>query len=169
MDVIEAIMTRRSIREYTEEPVTDEQVQTLLEAAMAAPSANNKQPWHYLVIKDNTTLRKIKTVHPYAAMAEKAPLAILVCGDLNIDHVKGYLTVDCAAATQNILLAAHSMGLGTVWCGVYPRQQRIDAFRKMFDLPQYILPVSFIVVGHPAEKKDAATRFMNDRVKYEKW
>jgi nitroreductase len=124
MDAIEAILGRRSIRSYTDKPVAKETVQQLLEAAMAAPSAGNQQPWHFVVVDDRALLEKITTVHPYAQMAKSAQLGILVCGDLSLEMHQGYWVQDCAAATENLLVAAHALGLGAVWTGVHPRSER---------------------------------------------
>jgi len=115
MDAIEAILTRRSIRRFRDEPVSDDLIETLLRAAMAAPSAGNQQPWHFVVIRDRETLDTTSTVHPYATMAAEAALAIVVCGDTTLEMHKGFWVQDCAAAIQNLLLAAHASGLGAVW------------------------------------------------------
>jgi len=124
MDLIEGIFTRRSIRKYTNQTITDEQIELLIKAGMYAPSASNQQPWHFIVINKREILNKIRDVHPYAKMLSEAQLAILVCGDHDLELSKGYWVVDCSAATQNILLAAHGMGLGAVWLGVHPREER---------------------------------------------
>lgn len=169
MDAIDALLSRRSIRKYQKEPVSETDIETLLRAAMAAPSANNKQPWRFVVIRDRTLLTEVTTFHPFADMAPGAPLAILVCGDESVESMTGYIAVDCAAATENLLLAAHALGLGAVWCGVYPRQKRIDGCRRLFNLPEHILPVAFIVIGHPAEQKPLAGRFDPARIHHERW
>ena len=126
MDVLEAIHTRRSIRKYVDQPVPEELIQKLLAAAMQAPSARNQQPWEFVVIDDRAMLSKIPEFMPNAAMAAGAPLAILVCADLDLETSPGYWMVDCAAAVEKMLLAAHGLGLGAVWCGVYPRDKRMD-------------------------------------------
>lgn len=169
MDAIDALMNRRSIRTYQEKAVSEEDIETLLRAAMVAPSANNKQPWRFVVIRDRTLLRDVTAFHPFADMAPGAPLAILVCGDKSIESIEGYIAVDCAAATENLLLSAHALGLGAVWCGVYPRQQRIDGCRNLFKLPEHILPVAFIVIGHPAEQKPPAERFDPAQIHHDRW
>ncbi|MBN1159234.1 MAG: nitroreductase family protein [Bacteroidales bacterium] len=169
MDVFEAIFGRRSVRSYTEETVTDDEIEILLKAAMYAPSAVNRQPWHLIVFRNGKTIREIINVHPNAKMLEKADVAILVCWDENLQHDAGYGPVDCAAATQNVLLAAHGLGLGAVWVGVYPRIRRIEALHKIFELPEHIKPFSVISLGHPAEKKAFPDRFDPKRVHYEKW
>ncbi len=117
MEVIEAILTRRSIRKYSREKITDNQIEIILKAAMYAPSAMNQQPWHFIVIDNREKLNRIMEVHPYSNMLKEAGLAILVCGDERLQLSKGYWVVDCGAATQNLLLAAHGIGLGAVWLG----------------------------------------------------
>jgi len=169
MDAIEALHTRRSVRKYEDRPVPRETVEKVLAAAMMAPSARNKQPWHFVVIDERETLVKASRINPYAKMAAQAPIGILVCGDLTLEHPSGYWIVDCAAAVENALLAAHALGLGAVWTGVYPRDERIEGFRQLFDLPMNIMPHSFLVMGYPAEEPQAEERFREDRVHWHRW
>jgi len=164
MDALEAIHTRRSIRRYEDRPVPEELVEEVLRAAMMAPSAVNKQPWHFVVIDDRKLLGEIPKINPNAAMAAGAPLAILVCGDLKLEHPSGYWVVDCAAAVENLLLAAHALGLGAVWTGVYPRQQRIDGLKKLFGLPEHVMPHTLVVLGYPAERPPSQDRYRPERV-----
>ncbi|MEO0109926.1 MAG: nitroreductase family protein [candidate division WOR-3 bacterium] len=169
MEAIECILTRRSIRKYKREPIPKEVIKELLTCAMAAPSARNEQPWHFIVITDRSLLDQIPKIHPYAQMVKEAPLAILVCGDLRLVNHEGYLVQDCSAATQNLLLAAHAQGLGAVWLGVYPREERINPFRKLFSLPENIIPVSLVAIGYPAERKEREDRYQESRVHYNFW
>ncbi|MCK5029180.1 MAG: nitroreductase family protein [Bacteroidales bacterium] len=169
MEIIEGILTRRSIRKYTNKEVADEQIQLLLKAGMYAPSASNQQPWHFVVITDRKILNIISEVHPYAKMLKQAQLAILVCGDEDRELSKGYWVVDCSAATQNILLAAHDLGLGAVWLGVHPREERKNEIRKIFDLPHNIQPMSLISIGYPDEEKETPDRFKPERIHYNTW
>lgn len=169
MEALEAIITRRSIRQYTSEKVTDEQISTLLKCAMLAPSAVNKQPWHFIVFRDKSLIQKIVDVHPNASMLLEASAGILVCWDDNLQHDKGYGPVDCSAATENILLAAHSMGIGSVWVGIYPREPRMDAMKKIFKLPAHIHGFSVVSLGYPAGKRQQPDRFNRDRIHYEQW
>ena len=169
MDAIEAILTRRSVRSYTDHPVPEDIIQLLLEAAVSAPSANNQQPWQFIIIEDREILKSIPSVHPYSGMLNHAPLAIVVCGDLSQARLGGYWAQDCSAATQNILLAAHALGLGAVWLGVYPRQERQSAINKIFELPSHIQPFSLISIGHPAEEKGIPDRFKEDRIRWNEW
>lgn len=169
MDCLTAIHARRSIRDYTDAPVTDAHIETLLRAAMAAPSAGNAQPWAFLVVRDRAVLDAIPEMHPYARMAKKAPAAILVCGDTAKEKYAGYWPQDCAAATQNLLLAAVAQGLGAVWTGIHPVEERVASFHKTFALPEGIVPFAFIPVGHPKEDKAPADRFDPARIHQEKW
>ncbi|KPL14885.1 MAG: NADH dehydrogenase [Bacteroides sp. SM23_62] len=164
-----AILTRRSIRRYSGKTVNKSDINLLLKAAMYAPSARNEQPWHFIVIDDRGLLGRISEVHPYASMLPGAALAILVCGDENLELSKGYWPVDCAAATQNILLAAHALGLGAVWLGVYPRQERQSALRKIFGLPSHVHAFSLISIGYPAEEKGLPDRLKKDRIRWNEW
>jgi nitroreductase len=169
MDTIEAIMTRRSIRRFTADPVNDQIRKKLLESAMQAPSANNLQPWQFVLIDERDLLNKITRFHPYASMLNHAPLAITVCGDLGIEKNTGYLALNCAAATENILLAAHSIGLGAVWLGIFPREERMSKLKDLLKLPDPIIPVSLVAIGYPAEEKRVENRFRQDWIHINGW
>ncbi len=169
MDTLDAIFSRRSIRQYDPKMVSDEQVTAIIKAGMYAPSAVNKQPWHFIVFRSKQTIHSIMEAHPNASMLDKANVAILVCWDENLQHDAGYGPVDCAAATQNMLLAAHDAGLGAVWLGIYPRQQRMDAMQAIFKLPSGIKAFSIISMGYPAEKKVFPDRFNRSRIHFEQW
>ncbi|MCX6644967.1 MAG: nitroreductase family protein [bacterium] len=169
MDIIEALMTRRSIRKYTDKPVDDEQIETILKAAMYAPSASNRQPWQFIVIKDRALLDKVSEWHPYAKMIHEASVAILVCCDLSIQDARELAIQDCSAATENLLLAAHGLGLGAVWLGVTPRPDRMNGAIKQFGLPEHILPLALIPIGYPAESKPDPERYNPERVHNDRW
>ncbi|MHC4400054.1 MAG: nitroreductase family protein [Planctomycetota bacterium] len=169
MDALEAIRHRRSIRKYQDKPVPEDVVGQLLAAAMMAPSARNAQPWQFVVIDDRALLAEYAAKHPNAAMAKDAPLAILVCGDLRLELSEGYWPVDCAAAVENLLLAAHALGLGAVWTGVYPRQPRMATLRELCSVPDPVVPHSLIVLGYPAEEVASEDRFRPDRVHRNRW
>ena len=169
MDAIEAIMTRRSIRKYTRDAVSDELIKKLLEAAMSAPSAGNQQAWRFVVITERSILDEIPKYHPYSKMLKEAQLAILICGDLEIETRKGFWIQDCAAATENILISANALGLGAVWLGVYPREERVAGIKKVLGLPDHIIPVSLIPIGHPAESLSPSNRFDKSKVHYNGW
>ncbi len=169
MNVIDAIHTRRSIRKYEDRPIPDDAVETLLAAAMTAPSARNAQPWHFVVIDDRAQLDACAEVCPHAAMIRGAPLAIVVCGDLDLEKSEGYWPLDCAAAVENMLLAAEGIGLGACWCGVWPREARIEGLRKLFDLPPRIFAHSLVVLGYPSEKPGRKERYRPDRIHRNRW
>ena len=169
MEAFEAILTRRSIRTYTAQPVTVEVIRDLLCAAMAAPSANNQQPWQFIVITDRAVLDDLTTVLPYGQMLKEAPLAIVVCGDMAREKSKGYWVEDCSAATENILLAAHARGLGAVWIGVYPRAERVRDLGRKLHTPETIIPFCAIAIGYPAEHKPPSKRFDGGRIHYNNW
>jgi len=169
METLKTITGRRSIRKYKPQAVEPEKIELLLKAAIYAPSARNTQPWHFIVITERAKLDKITAAHPYANMMKEATLAILVCGDKTLEPHEGYLNTNCSAATQNILLAAYDLGLGSVWLGVYPREERIKALSVLFGLPENIIPISLIALGYPAEVKEAPDRFLLERIRYDKW
>lgn len=169
MDALEAIRSRRSIRKYLPRPVPDELIRTVLAAAMNAPSAANRQPWHFLVLTDRPLLERIPAINPHADMAKDAPAAILVCGDTTLELAPGYAVVDCAAAVENLLLAAHAVGLGAVWTGIWPREERMAGFRQLFGLPEHLVPHSLVPLGYPAEYPGIESRYRDDRVHYNRW
>jgi nitroreductase len=166
---MQSILTRRSIRKYKDKPVSDDLIKQVLEAAMAAPSAGNEQPWQFIVINDRKILGQIPAIHPNASMTKDAPLAILVCGDLSKEKYPGYWSVDCSAATENLLLAVHALGLGAVWCGIYPREERIEGMKKMLGIPDGIVPFALVPIGYPGEEKPPSERFEKERIHYNKW
>lgn len=168
--VYQNIMTRTSVRSYQEKPVDDEKIEKLLRAGMAAPSAVNKQPWHFVVVRNKATLETISEVTPNAGMAKDAPLAIVVCGDMSNekeDLVREFWVQDVSAVTENILLAAHGMGLGAVWTGTYPDQKRCDAISKLLNLPAHIIPFSTIVIGYPKGETSPKDKWKPENVSYE--
>jgi nitroreductase len=169
MEALEAIFTRRSIRKYTPEPIPAEALRSILKAGMYAPSARNQQPWHFIVISSQSVKEEIMKAHPYASMLAGAPLAILVCGDTELEQSPGYWSIDCSAATQNMLLAAHSLGIGAVWLGVHPRIGRKDAIKNILRLPQHIEPFALIALGYPGEKRETPDRWREDRIRYDGW
>lgn len=172
MDAIDAILTRRSIRRFTDQPVSGELIEQLILAALSAPSAHNEQPWHFIVIDDRAVLDEIPNIHPYSQMIKQAPLAICVCGDLNLekDPGSGYWIQDCSAATQNILIAANALHLGACWLGIHPRTERKVAFQKLLNLPENIAPFSLIALGHTGgETKSPMKRDNPQRVHQNRW
>lgn len=166
---METIFSRRSIRKYTNKEITEEMVTELLKAGMAAPSAGNAQSWEFIIINDPEIIKLIPTIHPYSNMVTEASKVILVCGNLEDEIHEGFWPQDCSAATENILLAAAEKNLGAVWLGVYPEDDRVEGFKKLFDLPEHIIPFSLIPVGYPAEKKEANDRFTEDKIHRNQW
>ncbi|ABZ84064.1 NADH dehydrogenase/nad(p)h nitroreductase, putative [Heliomicrobium modesticaldum Ice1] len=166
---MKAILSRRSVRKYTDQPVSEEMVKELLAAAMSAPSAGNQQPWHFVVIRERALLDQIPAFHPYAGMVKQAPVAILVCGDETMEKYKGFWVQDCAAATENLLIAVEALGLGAVWVGVYPEANRVEQFRKLLAIPDHVIPFALIPVGYAAEKPAPANRFEPSRIHYDRW
>lgn len=169
MSTPDTIRRRRSIRKYTDEPVSRETVRELLAAAMSAPSAANEQPWQFIVIDDPGVLANIPTVGPFIREGADAPVAILVCGDLSVFRMPGFWVQDCSAATENLLLAAHERGLGAVWTAVYPMEDRMLGFRNLFSLPDTVIPFALVPIGYPAETPPAEDRFRDDRIHYNGW
>ena len=169
MDALDAILFRRSIRRYAPDQVTDESVTRLLEAAMSAPSSGNEQPWHFVVIKSRKLLDDIAQIHPNAQMLKGAPLAIMVCGEERREKYKGFWVQDCSAATENILIAAHALGMGSVWVGVYPIREKVDALRRLLGIPEYIIPFSLLPVGYPDETKPPSRRYDPERIHRDYW
>ena len=166
-ELIKTIFSRRSIRKYTSEPVEEDDIRTLLEAAMAAPSASNRMPWHFVAITERQTLDRLADAHRYAKMLHEAPLCIVVCGDENVS--KRFWVQDCSAATENLLLAATALGLGAVWCGVHPSEDRVSAIKEILGIPEGVTPLNLVSIGHPDEEKEPRTQYDEDRVHRERW
>ncbi|MBI5848297.1 MAG: nitroreductase family protein [Nitrospirae bacterium] len=170
MSAMEILYSRRSIRKYTTEAVSGQALHDILEAAMSAPSAGNQQPWHFIVINDRKLLDQIPSLHPHSLMCRESSMAILVCGDPSLEKHVGYWVQDCAAATENLLLAIHAVGLGGVWVGVYPREDRVTGFRKLFGIPEQVIPFALIPIGHPAEEKPPRSdRYNQSRIHNNTW
>jgi nitroreductase len=169
METLDAIRTRRSIRRYTSESIPEQAMTETLRAAMMAPSAGNAQPWQFVVITDRAMLDAIPDFHPYSAMLKQVSVAVLVCGDLSLEKYPGYWIIDCAAATQNLLLAAHALGLGTVWLGIYPEKERVEGMRRLLNLPERIVPHSLIPIGYASEQKEHPDRFQKSRIHRNGW
>lgn len=163
--VLENIFTRKSVRKFTSEPVSDKQVETLLKAAMAAPSAMNKQPWRFVVVNDKEKLASMAESLPYARL-DTAPLAIVVCGDLS-DYKKFWVD-DCSAATENLLLAAEAMGLGAVWTAASD-YERSAIVKNALELPENIHPLCIVPVGHPDGEFQPKDKWDPSKIHYNKW
>jgi nitroreductase len=169
MEIIDALLSRRSIRKYAPGEVDHNDLAQILRAGMAAPSAGNEQPWHFIVIRNRDTLRALSEAHPYAEMVATASLAILLCAEMEGVKHRDYWPQDCAAATQNILLAAHGLGLGSVWVGIYPREARVAEIRRVVPLPDHVVPFSLLPLGIPNERKLRIDRFSELRIHEEHW
>ena len=169
MDALDAIMTRHSVRKFTEGPVSEADTDTILHAAMAAPSAFNQQRWRFVVVRDSERLAALSEATPYAGPLAGAAVGIVVCGETADERTPGYWIVECSAATENALLAANALGLGAAWLGVAMYDDRVGNIRRILDLPDHVSPLAMIAIGHPAETREAAERFDADKVHNETW
>lgn len=170
-DRLDFILGRRSVRVYRPGDVSEETLRRMLEAAMAAPSAVAKDPWRFVVLRSRATLSRVAEVLPNGGMLRDAALGVIVCGDLEVAHDRqlSYLLQDCSAATENFLLAAHALGLGTCWLGIHPREERIRQVSEILTLPPSVIPVSGIAVGWPGEDKEPRTRYNPAYVHHGTW
>lgn len=169
MELLEGLLSRRSVRDFVYQPVPQETIELMLKAAMHAPSARNRQPWQFFVITDREVLRRIPDVHPYATMAAEASLAVVVCADETILPNPERWGLDCSNATFSIQLAAHGLGLGAVWCGLYPDAERQHGIKNLLNLPEDIQPFSLIPIGYPAESLPVVDRFLPERIHMNQW
>ncbi|MCH5232607.1 MAG: nitroreductase family protein [Muribaculaceae bacterium] len=169
--VIENIMTRTSIRQFTDQPVAKDTLDLIVKAGMAAPSAVNAQPWAFVIVTEREVLDSLNALKPWFNL-KTATAAIIVCGDLN-KAMEGpgqeYWIQDCSAASENILLAAHAYGLGAVWCGVYPGQEMVDGVKNVLGIPENIIPLNVITMGYPAENPEPKDKFKTENIHYQKW
>ena len=167
--MLETIMTRTSIRQYTDQPVEKEKIEAMLRAGMAAPTAVNAQPWHFVVVSDKAKLGELAAANPRAGMLKSAPLAIVVCGDMTKAlEGKGrqFWIQDCSAATENILLAAHAQGLGAVWTALYPMEERMQPVSEALKLPDTLIPLCTVVIGYPAERLEPKDKWKPENISY---
>lgn len=169
MDVITAIQTRQSIRRFTPQPISEAILDTILNAGFCAPSAKNKRPCSFIVIRDKNVCGQLARDHSNAAMLESAACAIVICGDKNIEGTKEFLYADCAAAAQNMLLCIHGLGLGGVWCGVATNSPWRKQLISLLRLPSKIEPFAVIAVGYPDEKPDMLDHWAPEKIHYESW
>lgn len=169
---INTIMTRVSVREFTGEKISNAQLDTLLRAAMAAPSAINKQPWAFIVVTDEEKIAALGEALPYSRCSNKPAVAIIPCGDLSKaieGEMANFWINDVSAATENLLLAAHAMGLGAVWTGLHPDMNRAKMVQDMLGLPEHIIPLCVVPVGVPAEKPEIKDKFKPENIHYNEW
>lgn len=174
--IIKNMMTRTSVRRFTGKPVEASQLDTMLRAAMAAPTSMNFQPWHFIVVEDVLLIDELADKLPYAKMLKEAGLGIVVCGDISLyDRINLmtnedntlYWVQDCSAATENLLLAAHALGLGAVWTGVYPLESRISLLKKLLKLPENLIPLNIVVVGNPVHLPgEGKNKWKPERIHY---
>ncbi len=171
-DALDVIMTRASVRSYTDKPISTDKVEKMLKAAMAAPTARNQQPWAFVVVDSREILDELAETLPHAKMAAQAPLAIVACGDLtkSLSGVaQEYWVQDVSAAIENLLLAAHAMELGAVWTGVYPIPERVNDVVQVLSLPEHIIPLAVIPIGYPAGEVQPKDKWKPENVRYNKW
>lgn len=168
-EAIQVIFERRSCRGFTSEPVSDETLHTLLRAGMYAPSVRNTKPWEFIVLRDESLKASLAATSRNWDMLKAAPLGIIVAVKGNHESLAIHYQQECGASTENILLAAQAMGLGSVWLGLYPDEERVTAVRRICGLPEDVLPVTLIAIGHPTEISAAHTRFYDDKVHYDRY
>lgn len=169
---IKNIMTRVSVREFTGEKISDEQIDTLMRAAMSAPSAINKQPWAFIVVTDEDKIAELGKALPYSRCSNHPAVAIIPCGDLSKaieGEMAGFWINDVSAATENLLLAAHAMGLGAVWTGLHPDMNRARMVQELLGLPEHVIPLCVVPVGVPAEHPEVKDKYRPDNIHYNQW
>jgi nitroreductase len=169
MEPLECIMSRRSVRRFTADPVDEDTLELLLRAAMSAPSAGNQQSWRFVVLDDRDARVRVAECSPYAKMLPDAGVGIVVCGETVGEKHPGYWVQDCAAAVENLLLAACALGLGAVWLGFHPNQERASCCAEVLGLPDHVVPLAVVAVGHPAEQKPPADRYDPLFVHRDRW
>ena len=169
--VLNNIMTRTSIRQFTDQQIGKDTLENIVKAGMAAPSAMNKQPWAFVVVTEKEVLDSLNVVKPWFNL-KTATAAIIVCGDLS-KAIEGegaeYWVQDCSAVTENILLATHAYGLGAVWCGVYPVAETVKGVSNVLGLPENIIPLDVITMGYPAESPEPKDKFNAENIHFQKW
>lgn len=170
-DGVRLIMSRKSVRSFGNITVTKSQLELIVKAGMAAPSARNLQPWSFIVVSDRNLLDQLAVRLPFAKMLYEASSAIVVCGvpEMAGDSPEGYWVQDCSAASQNILLAIESMGLGAVWTGVYPREDRVEIVRDVLKIPSNVFPLNVIPVGYPKGEYQPKDKFKPENIHWDKW
>lgn len=169
METFQAIINRRSIRKYKSEKIEEEKIQSLLRAAMYAPSAMNLQPWHFIVINSLNVINETVKSVPHAEMIKQSGAAILICGDSSIEKNESWLIQNCSAAVQNILLAAFDLGLGSCWIAVHGMDEVVKNLKDQFKLPSEIIPIALVAIGYPEEEVKTEERFKMEKVHFNKW
>ena len=169
MESIEALKTRRSIRKYQNRKIPEEIITEIINCSMYSPSAFDYQPWHYIVVDRQEIFDNILKVATHAEMIKEASHAVILCGDHKLEENTGLLIQDISAATENLLLAAHSLGLGAVWVGIYPFEEIMKGLTDLFKLPDNLIPVSMAVIGYPGETPLQPERYKKERIHINKW
>ena len=167
---MDTLLTEMKIGSYSNQAVCPEFVRKLLLAAMAASSAGDQRPWHFVVVRDQATRKQMADfLQPFAHMLPQAPVAILVCGDPTLQKHAGFWVQDCAAAMQNILIESRAQCLGAVWLRIYPVEGRVQNLRKLLDLPPHVVPFAITPVGYPVDKSEPKCRYDESRVHFDRW
>lgn len=166
MDLLQGLLTRRSVRQFIRNRTIPKQdMKEILEAAMYAPSGRNAQSWEFIVVDDKELCKKIIEIHPYSVHLNDSGMAVIVCGDLKAQMDEDYWPIDCAASTENLLLACHAKGIGTCWCSIYPNKERLEKFSSLLGLPPHIQPFSLVVMGYPStEAKQPNDRYKPSKI-----
>ena len=167
MELFEALLKRRSCRKYLDTEVSDEQIDQIIHAAMSAPSACNKQTWQFYVVKNKEVLSKLNKASQFSNI--NAPLAIVVCGNMSKAlpfQMKEFWIQDCSAATENILLAATALQLGSLWCGIHPQNKPIENVKKALNLPDNMIPLNIIYLGYPKEQLQPKDHYKKEKITY---
>lgn len=167
--ILKSIEERKSVRRYKDTPLTQEQIDTLILAGSKAPSAHNRQPWEFIIVNERDTLNKITEYHEYTQMLKEAPLAIVVLGNKDICRVDEFIYCDCSAVTQNILIQATSMNIGSCWCAVAPNEEKVLKTKQLFNLPDNIIPVAIIALGYEDGNKPIVKKPLDNKVFYNKY
>jgi nitroreductase len=168
-DCLETILTRRSIRKFKDKPIDEDLIKKIISAGMAAPSAHNRRPFHFVTITNNEIRENLKNKSMFGKMMDEAPLVVAVCGDKFVQPIHDFLIEDCSAATENILLAAHGLDLGAVWIGVFTLTGWKKFIEKTLELPSHIVPVSLIAIGYPDQTRKERDRYEEEKWHREKW
>ena len=168
METIKALMTRRSIRAWKQDRVSEEQRKTILEAAMNAPSAADARPWHFVTMDDSAIIRQFTGLGG-TEMLENSTFMVLLCGEVSREIYPGFWPQDCACAAQNMQLAAHDIGVGCVWIAVYPLDKRVQACRDILGIPDDITPFALLAMGIPAEAPGPEYRYDPERLHHNRW
>lgn len=173
MDTLKALATRKTVREFTEEGITFEDIKKILTAGMSGPSCMNKRMWSFIVVRNKETLGKMAVANGlYSTPLRGAALGILICGDLErtVPDAHDYWVIDASIATQNMVLAAHDLGIGSVWLGTWPCEDRVEEIKKLFNLPDTIVPHSILALGYPVERDlEERDLYEGDRVHFDEW